>query len=88
LKYFKPTRIGHGVRSAEDPDLLLYLKENNIHLEVCPTSNIQTNVYNTIEAHSVNTIFETGISLSINTDARAISNVTLAERVPIDGAGI
>lgn len=79
LQYFKPSRIGHGVRSAEDPALMLFLKENNIHLEVCPTSNIQTNVFNTIEDHCANKIFESGISMSINTDARAISNVTLTD---------
>jgi adenosine deaminase len=79
LQYFKPARIGHGVRSAEDPALMLFLKENNIHLEVCPTSNIQTNVFNTIEEHSADKIYQSGISMSINTDARAISNVTLAE---------
>ncbi len=79
LQYFKPSRIGHGVRSAEDPALMLFLKENNIHLEVCPTSNIQTNVFNTIQNHSADTIYKSGISMSINTDARAISNVTLAD---------
>jgi adenosine deaminase len=79
LKYFKPSRIGHGVRSAEDPKLMDYLKEHNIHLEVCPTSNVQTNVFDTIENHSANKIFDAGISMSVNTDARAISNVTLAE---------
>jgi adenosine deaminase len=79
LKYFKPSRIGHGVRSTEDPRLMDYLKEHNIHLEVCPTSNIQTNVFDTIENHSANKIFDAGISMSINTDARAISNVILAD---------
>lgn len=79
LKYFKPSRIGHGVRSAEDPKLMDYLKEHNIHLEVCPTSNVQTNVFDTIENHAADKIFESGISMSINTDARAISNVTLAD---------
>ena len=79
LQYFKPSRIGHGVRSTEDPALMLFLKENNIHLEVCPTSNIQTNVFNTIEDHSAAKIYQSGISMSINTDARAISNVTLTD---------
>ncbi len=73
-----PTRIGHGVRSAEDPALLAYLKEKNIHLEICPTSNIQTNVFDKIENHSVNKIFHSGVSMSINTDARTISKITLS----------
>lgn len=79
LEYFKPSRIGHGVRSAEDDKLLAYLNKHNIHLEVCPTSNVQTNVFKTIHDHSINTLYKKGISLSVNTDTRTISNVTLDE---------
>lgn len=79
LNNFKPSRIGHGVRSIEDPELLQFLKENDIHLEVCPTSNIQTDVYETIFDHIVDKLFQTGVSLSINTDTRTISDVTLGE---------
>lgn len=79
LKNFHPSRIGHGVRSAEDTALLSFLKANNIHLEVCPTSNVQTNVFNKIEDHAGDKIYRSGISMSINTDARTISNVTLAD---------
>ncbi|MDE3250410.1 MAG: adenosine deaminase [Bacteroidota bacterium] len=78
LKNFHPSRIGHGVRSAEDTALLKFLKSNNIHLEVCPTSNVQTNVFNRIEDHTADKIYNSGVSMSINTDARTISNVTLA----------
>jgi adenosine deaminase len=79
LDNFKPSRIGHGVRSAEDRALIERLKEQDIHLEVCPTSNIQTNVYEKIADHTVDTLFESGVSLSINTDTRTISDVTLDE---------
>jgi adenosine deaminase len=79
LENLRPSRIGHGVRSIEDPKLLDYLRENNIHLEICPTSNIQTNVFDKMENHSINTIYEAGISVGINTDARTISNVTLTD---------
>ncbi len=77
LNHFKPSRIGHGVRSAEDESLLKYLKDNNIHLEVCPTSNIQTNVYDVIENHKIDYIYNKGVSLSVNTDSKTISDVTL-----------
>ncbi len=79
LKHFNPKRIGHGVRSIEDPSLLTQLKEQNIHLEICPTSNIQTNVFDTIENHPVDKLYNAGISISINTDSRTISNITLAD---------
>lgn len=77
LNGFRPSRIGHGVRSVEDKELLSILKERDIHLEVCPTSNIQTNVYPTIKDHPADLIYRSGISMSINTDSRAISDTTL-----------
>ena len=79
LKNFHPSRIGHGVRSAEDTTLLSFLKRNNIHLEVCPTSNVQTNVFIKIQDHTADKIYNSGVSMSISTDARTISNVTLAD---------
>lgn len=77
LRHFHPRRIGHGVRSAEDTRLLDFLKQHHIHLEVCPTSNIQTNVYPKITDHTVDKIYRHGVSLGINTDGRTISNTTL-----------
>lgn len=77
LKHFHPSRIGHGVRSIEDPKLMEFLRQENIHLEVCPTSNVQTNVIDKIENHPVDKIYKSGVSMSINTDARTISDVYL-----------
>lgn len=79
LDVFMPSRIGHGVRSAEDDLLLQHLKKHNIHLEVCPTSNIKTGVFESIENHSAPKIYESGVSMSINTDGRTISDATLTE---------
>lgn len=79
LRNFKPSRIGHGVRSIEDQKLMEFIKEQGIHLEVCPTSNIQTDVFDSISDHTVDRLFRSGVSLSINTDGRTISNVTLNE---------
>ena len=83
LKNFHPSRIGHGVRSAEDPDLLRFLKKEGIHLEVCPTSNVQTNVVPTIKDHPADRIYHSGVSMSVNTDARAISDTTLTREYQI-----
>jgi adenosine deaminase len=78
LEHFHSSRIGHGVRSAEDEKLLDHLKKENIHLELCPTSNVQTNVVDTIQEHPANKIYKHGVSMSINTDARTVSPVTLS----------
>lgn len=79
LQHFHPERIGHGVRSAEDPQLLKHLKAHQIHLEVCPSSNIKINIFDTIASHTANMIYESGVSMSINTDGRGIANVTLTD---------
>ena len=78
LQSFHPSRIGHGVRSAEDIGLLDQLKAHDIHLEVCPTSNVQTNVVDTIRDHPVDRIYRHGVSMSLNTDCRTISDVNLS----------
>jgi len=78
LHHFHPSRIGHGVRSAEDDKLLDFLKQNEIHLEVCPTSNVQTNIVDTIQDHPADKIYSHGVSMSINTDARTVSPITLS----------
>jgi len=79
LQHFHPSRIGHGVRSAEDEKLLDHLKKQKIHLEVCPTSNVQTNVVDTIRQHPADKIYTHGVSMSINTDARTVTPVTLSQ---------
>ena len=78
LQSFHPSRIGHGVRSAEDLGLLDQLKAHSIHLEVCPTSNVQTNVVDTIRDHPIDRIYRHGVSMSLNTDCRTISDVNLS----------
>jgi len=83
LHHFHPSRIGHGVRSAEDENLMEFLNKENIHLEVCPTSNIQTNVYDTIRDHTADKIYNSGVSMSISTDCRTISDTTLTNEYGI-----
>lgn len=79
LRLLHPLRIGHGVRSSEDLALIEHLKKERIHLEVCPTSNLQTNMYDTYADHPINTLYEAGISVGVNTDTRTITAITLTE---------
>jgi adenosine deaminase len=79
LRRLQPSRIGHGVRSVEDSSLLAALRAQQIHLEVCPTSNIQTSMYESYADHPINTLYNEGISLGVNTDTRTITAVTLAQ---------
>ena len=77
LNNFHPTRIGHGVRSIEEPTLTRHLKESNILLEVCPTSNLQTNMYPDLAHHPVDKLRRLKVPVNISTDCRTISNTTL-----------
>jgi adenosine deaminase len=79
LEYFGPTRIGHGVRSYEDKKLVDHLIKNRIHLEVCPTCNVLINMYPTYHDHPIDQLYKAGVSLSVNTDTRTITNVGLNE---------
>ena len=79
LHALRPSRIGHGVRSIEDAALIEHLRHEGIHLEVCPTSNLQTNIYDAFADHPINRLYDLGISLGVNTDARTITDITLSE---------
>jgi adenosine deaminase len=79
LAHLQPSRIGHGVRSIEDPELIAELIEKNIHLEVCPSCNVQIDVFDTLAHHPVHRLYEAGVSLGINTDGRTITDISLTE---------
>jgi adenosine deaminase len=79
LQHFHPLRLGHGVRSIEDPSLLEHLRQHNIHLEICPTCNVQTDVCQTYPDHPISDIYDAGLSISVNTDTRAMTNITLTQ---------
>lgn len=61
-------RIGHGVRAVEDDDVINIIKEKNIPLEVCITSNICTKIYSSVEDHPFKKMFEQGIIVTLNSD--------------------
>src|ERR1700722_768429 len=79
LREFQPSRIGHGGRRIEDPVLVEHLIRERIHLEVCPTSNLQTGISREYAEHAVDNLYRAGVPLSISTDTRTITNVTLTE---------
>ena len=74
----QPSRIGHGVRSVNDPLLIDHLRRHQIHLEVCPACNVQINLYDDYRDHPIDRLYRMGVSLSVNTDARATTPTTLS----------
>lgn len=79
LRHLDPSRIGHGVRSVEDPELMEHLRKTGIHLEVCPTSNVQTNMYERYSDHPIRDLPDSGVSYNINTDSRTVNNLSLTD---------
>lgn len=72
-------RIGHGIHSIESTHTLEILKNNNVLLEICPTSNVQTNAIDVYENHPIKKFYDNNIKCCINTDNTTISNITLSE---------
>lgn len=72
-------RIGHGIHAIEDEETLQLLKDKNILLEMCPTSNIHTKAVNTIKEHPFWQCYQMHIPISINTDNRTVSFTNLSK---------
>lgn len=74
---FGAERIGHGVRSIEDENLVSRLAREKIALELCPTSNLNTNIFESIEEYPLRKLMEAGVKVTINTDNMTVSGITL-----------
>jgi adenosine deaminase len=73
------SRIDHGVRSIEDPNLIKYLAEKQIPLTVCPISNIKLKVFETIEKHNLKQLLDLGLCVTVNSDDPAYFGGYIAE---------
>jgi adenosine deaminase len=62
------SRIGHGVRSVEDPLLVAHLAEAGITLEICPRSNVALGVYSDLAAVPLRQLFDAGIPIALGAD--------------------
>lgn len=79
IHYVGANRIGHGTRLREDKDLLNYVNDHRIPLEMCITSNVQTKSVASYEKHPIRYYFDYGLRVTINTDNRLISKTTLTD---------
>lgn len=70
VERLKPHRIGHGIRAAYDEAAMKLLKERDVVLELCPTSNLHTRAVDGIKEleHIVRTLWDRGVKITINTD--------------------
>ncbi len=74
-------RIGHGTRLIENGDLLNYVNDHRVPLEVCPSSNIQTKAATDWENHPVDFFVDYGLRVTINTDNRLITDTTVSREL-------
>lgn len=83
-------RIGHGVKAAEDPELMDFLAQHQIGMESCLTSNIQTSTVASLEHHPLATFLRHGVLASINTDDPAVQGIEIEHeyRVAAPAAGL
>ncbi len=79
VKELYAERIGHGVHAYMDRDALKLVKDNNIPLEMCLSSNVQTAAIESYEAHPIKKYLEQGLKVTVNTDNLTVSNTTLGD---------
>jgi adenosine deaminase len=77
IRSLKVDRIGHGVRAIDDPELVSFLKSEQIPIEMCPISNLRTGVVADIELHPIKKLYEEGLLITVNTDDPKMFNSTL-----------
>jgi adenosine deaminase len=76
-------RIGHGVRLRESGDLLNYVNDHRIPLEMCPSSNVQTRSVTDLKSHPLRFYFDFGLRVTVNTDNRLITDTTATKELMI-----
>jgi adenosine deaminase len=70
-------RLGHGVRAQEDSEVIAMIKDNGVQLDMAPTSNAHTKAVRRLEEHPLKRFYEQGIKVTISTDSRTVSDITL-----------
>jgi adenosine deaminase len=81
IDYLGAHRIGHGTRLREDGDLLNYVNDHRIPLEVCLSSNVQTGAVPSLASHPLKFYFDYGLRVTINTDNRLITDTNVTKEL-------
>lgn len=78
---FGITRVAHGATAIDDPHLVETLRERGITLDLCPTSNVQAGIVTDLAAHPVARLHRAGVSVTLSTDDRTVSQTTLSSEL-------
>jgi adenosine deaminase len=79
LTRLQPDRIGHGVRSIESEEAVAAVRAAGVHLEVCPSSNVQVGVVPNYQDHPIERLRQARLSIGVNTDTRTVLNTSLSQ---------
>jgi adenosine deaminase len=83
LEVFKAQRIGHGIQIAKDPAVMKLVKEMDVALEVCPTSNWLTNIVKKIEEHPLKYLYDQGVKVTLNSDDPHLMGIDLVNEYEV-----
>ena len=81
LHYCGAHRIGHGTRLRESEDLMRYVNDHRIPLEMCLSSNVQTRAVRSLREHPFGFYFRTGLRVTVNTDNRLMSATSVTQEL-------
>ena len=78
---FGVLRIAHGVTAAGDAEVTSLLRERDVTLDLCPTSNVQAGIVAELAAHPLAELHRAGVSVTLSTDDRTVSDTSLTEEM-------
>jgi adenosine deaminase len=85
VKFLHAERIGHGIRSLEDPALVAYLAERHLPVDVSPTSNVCTRCVPSITEHPLRDMIEAGLFVTLNSDDPPMFGTSLSNEYLVAG---
>lgn len=88
VHYLNAQRIGHGIRSIEDSNVIQLLYDRKVALEVCPTSNLQTGAVYGMTQHPLLDLYNLRLRVTLNTDDPSISDTTLTDEYVVSIAAL
>jgi len=88
LEAVSPSRIAHGARAADDASLMAELVARGVTLDVCPTSNVQASIFPSLSEFPLPELLRAGVPLTLSTDDRTVSELTLVREYGRAHSGI
>ncbi len=83
LEIFHADRIGHGIQIAKSTEVMKLVKDRNVALEVCPTSNWLTQCVKTIDEHPLKFLYDQGVKVTLNSDDPQIMGIDLVHEYEV-----